>query len=272
MAQDCHAPPSDAPTPNQFRGHNWAPQEGYQRNTAQVQVYSLTLGDVEDTDNMVTGTISILSHRAIVLFDLGVTHSFVAREFVKLCGIEAQPLTVDLSVATPTGTVVVCRRVLKDFSISIQGRTLPANLRVLIMHRFEVILGMDWLTFGYASIDCYKKEVVFRPPREQEYRFLGLCVRASPPILSTMQVRRIHNVFHVSMLRKYVPDSLHVISYDILEVRDTLSYDEVPVQTLDWKEQELRTKKISLVKVLWRNHAVEEVSWELEEDIRQRYL
>ncbi|TXG64699.1 hypothetical protein EZV62_011693 [Acer yangbiense] len=82
---------------------------------------------------------------------------------------------------------------------------------------------------------------------------------------------RVHNVFHVSMLRKYVPNSSHVISYEPLQLRGDLTYDEVPIQILDCKVQGLRTKKISLVKVLWRNYAIKEVTWECEDEIRAKY-
>ncbi|XP_060973870.1 uncharacterized protein LOC133039087 [Cannabis sativa] len=68
---------------------------------------------------------------------------------------------------------------------------------------------------------------------------------ALPPSLSA-----VHNVFHVSMLRKYVSDAMHVMSYEMLELQPDLSYDEQPVQILDRKEKVLRTKTISLVKVL----------------------
>jgi len=39
---------------------------------------------------------------------------------------------------------------------------------------------------------------------------------------------------------------------------------------LDRKEQELRTKKIPLVKLLWNNHGIEKTSWELEEEIQKK--
>ncbi|KAM6580404.1 hypothetical protein CsatA_004178 [Cannabis sativa] len=89
---------------------------------------------------------------------------------------------------------------------------------------------------------------------------------ALPPSLSA-----VHNVFHVSMLRKYVSDPMHVLSYEALELQPDLSYDEQPVQILDKKEKVLRTKTISLVKVLWRNSKVEEATWELESDMRTQY-
>jgi hypothetical protein len=74
----------------------------------------------------------------------------------------------------------------------------------------------------------------------------------------------VHDVFHVSMLRKYVHYPLHVIDFEPLQVQADLKYEEKPVQILDRKVQQLRTKTIPLVKVLWQNHEVEEASWELE--------
>jgi hypothetical protein len=44
------------------------------------------------------------------------------------------------------------------------------------------------------------------------------------------------------------------------------------VKVLDHKVQELHTKSIPLVKVLWRNHEIKEASWELEDEIRKKYL
>ena len=56
-----------------------------------------------------------------------------------------------------------------------------------------------------------------------------------------------------------------------IELRDDLSYEEQPVQILEREEKELRNKKISLVKVLWRNHLVEEATWERKDQIRSQY-
>ncbi|XP_062075297.1 uncharacterized protein LOC133779341, partial [Humulus lupulus] len=89
---------------------------------------------------------------------------------------------------------------------------------------------------------------------------------AMPPALSG-----VHDVFHVSMLRKYVSDSTHVLSYENLELDRDLSYEEKPVQILDRKDKVLRSKTIPLVKVMWRNSKVEEATWELESDMRERH-
>ena len=52
------------------------------------------------------------------------------------------------------------------------------------------------------------------------------------------------------MLQKYVSDSMHMLSYKHFELDEDLSYEEKPVKILDQKDKILRTKTISLVKVL----------------------
>ena len=85
------------------------------------------------------------------------------------------------------------------------------------------------------------------------------------------ELARVHNVFHVSMLRKYIADPSHVLESPDIEIREDLSYVEQPVQILDREERTLRNKTIPLVKVLWRNHLVEEATWEPEAQMREQY-
>jgi hypothetical protein len=80
-----------------------------------------------------------------------------------------------------------------------------------------------------------------------------------------------HDVFHVSMLKKYIANPDVIVEYKPLEIQDGLNYVEEPVKIVDKKEQVLRTKMIPIVKVLWRNHGVEEVSWEAKHVKRSRY-
>lgn len=82
---------------------------------------------------------------------------------------------------------------------------------------------------------------------------------------------RIHNVFHVSYLRKYVSDPAHVIEYEPIDIQENLQYEEHPVEIVDRREQILRTKVIPLVKVIWQNHDVEEATWEPEDMMKEKY-
>ncbi|XP_070677834.1 uncharacterized protein [Malus domestica] len=87
-----------------------------------------------------------------------------------------------------------------------------------------------------------------------------------PPELS-----KVHNVFHVSMIQHYISDPSHVIPSQPLEINPDLTYDEEPITILDWKDKVLRNKTVSLVKVLWRNHSMEEATWETEDRMKELY-
>ena len=62
---------------------------------------------------------------------------------------------------------------------------------------------------------------------------------ALPPDL-----KKIHNVFHVSMLRRYRSYPLHVVSSKTIKLRPDLTYEEEPVKILACEVKELRNKKI----------------------------
>ena len=81
----------------------------------------------------------------------------------------------------------------------------------------------------------------------------------------------VHDVFHVSMLRKYVADPSHILQQEVVKISPEAKYEELPIQILDRKSKELRNKKIWLVKVLWRNRATKEATWELESEMREKY-
>ena len=89
---------------------------------------------------------------------------------------------------------------------------------------------------------------------------------ALPPYLS-----HIHNVFHISMIKKYTPDTKHVIEYEPIEIQPDLSFEEKPIAIQDIRDKKLRNKTVRLVKVLWRNPKVEESTWELETEMLRKY-
>ncbi|KAG8501112.1 hypothetical protein CXB51_003183 [Gossypium anomalum] len=76
------------------------------------------------------------------------------------------------------------------------------------------------------------------------------------------ELEKIHNVFHVSMLRRYRSDPSHIINPTEVEIQSDLSYEEEPIRILAHEVKELRNKKVPLVKVLWLKHRMEEATWE----------
>ena len=81
----------------------------------------------------------------------------------------------------------------------------------------------------------------------------------------------VHEVFHVSMLRKYTPDPAHVVDWGQIEVDTDGTFEEGPVCILDSRDQVLRRKTVRLVLVLWRHYGVEESTWEREDTMRVTY-
>ena len=86
---------------------------------------------------------------------------------------------------------------------------------------------------------------------------------ALPPYLSS-----IHDVFHVSLLRRYVADESHILHPSEVQLETDLSYVEGPMRILDWKDKVLRNKIIPLVLVQWQRRSTEEATWELESRMR----
>jgi hypothetical protein len=72
-------------------------------------------------------------------------------------------------------------------------------------------------------------------------------------------------------MKKYIANSDVIVECEPLEIQEGLTYMEEPMKIMDKKEQVLRTKTIPIVKVLWRNHAVDETSWEAENDLQSHY-
>ena len=81
----------------------------------------------------------------------------------------------------------------------------------------------------------------------------------------------VHEVFHVSMLRKYTPNPAHVVDWGEITVDTDGTFEKGLVRTLDSRDQVLRCKIVRLVKVLWRHRGVEEATWECKDKMRATY-
>jgi len=80
-----------------------------------------------------------------------------------------------------------------------------------------------------------------------------------PPKLS-----RVHNLFYVWQLWKYVEDPSYVIEPNPFRLQEDLSYEEQPVRILNQREKQLRRKMVLLVMVIWANHEMSEATWKPE--------
>ena len=89
---------------------------------------------------------------------------------------------------------------------------------------------------------------------------------ALPPNLS-----KLHDVFHVSQLKKYQPDHDHIIQYEDVELRHDNTFEVEPDRILGYREKRLRRRTIPFVKVAWRGLSPDVATWETEEEMKEKY-
>nr|CAD1833851.1 unnamed protein product [Ananas comosus var. bracteatus] len=118
--------------------------------------------------DVVAGIISFYATRARTLFDIRASHSFISRSFVHDHGFTPSPLSVSLQIQTP-GVDLEANRCIMSCYILLGDWAFLANLVLLPLKEFDVVLGMDWLTRHHASIDCEQRMGTFAVPGEEEF-------------------------------------------------------------------------------------------------------
>ena len=81
----------------------------------------------------------------------------------------------------------------------------------------------------------------------------------------------IHNVFHISQLKKCVRVPTEIIDQQEILVEPDLSYTEYPLRILDQKERGTRRKVVKMYKIQWSHHTEEEANWETEDYLNRHY-
>jgi hypothetical protein len=108
-------------------------------------VNHVAVEDAQVAPDVIIGMILINDNGVIVLFDSGVSHSFVAANFVQKHNLPLSLLKNRMIVSSPGGDIHA-RHVCPKVSILIRGVEFLANLIVLELKGIDVILGMDWLS------------------------------------------------------------------------------------------------------------------------------
>ena len=163
-------------------------------------------------------TIQVFDRDDYVLIDPGATHLFISAIFIAQVKIEIQPIDCSMVVSLPTGDSLIADRVYMGCRVIIEGHEFRANLVLLDIQYFDVILGMDWLSRHHATMDCFRKEVKFCRPGELEINFCGVRKILSSSMMYVMMAGK--------MLRK---SYLGYLAY-VVEVReDDVRLEDVSV-------------------------------------------
>ncbi|KAL0561571.1 hypothetical protein IC582_002005 [Cucumis melo] len=196
----------------------------------QGKVFATNKTEAERAGTVVTGTLPVLGHYALALFDSGSSHSFISSAFVLRARLEVERLHHVLSVSTPSGECMLSKEKVKACQIEIAGHVIEVTLLVLDMLDFDVILGMDWLAANHARIDCSRKEVAFNPPSMASFKFKGEGSRSLPQVISAIRASKLLSQGTWSILASVV---------DTREVDVSLSSEPVVRDYLDIFPEEL---------------------------------
>ena len=114
--------------------------------------------------------------------------------------------------------------------------------------------------------NCKKLAAIFCGPFEVLSR-IGLVAYelALPPSM------KVHNVFHVSLLKKYVHDPNHLVDWLVIQVEPEGGFQVQPFGILDKKVKMLQNRAIRQVKVQSRHFSPKDATWELEDEMRKAF-
>ena len=136
-------------------------------------MFTLTPQDAQASNVVVASTLSMCSVEARVLFHPGASYSFVSPIFTSRIVWQPSRLLIPLSVSTPLSDELETDVFFSSCPVIVEGRELLADLVLLDVIDFDVILGMDWLVQHYAALDCHEKVVIFKITNDGEFQFRG---------------------------------------------------------------------------------------------------
>ncbi|KAL6582471.1 hypothetical protein OROMI_006485 [Orobanche minor] len=146
-----------------------------------ARVFAMTHQEAAENPEVMAGMLNISNIPALVLFDTGATHSFISRRLFD--EIKAAYPIIEkefLEVSIPSGSSIQTMGLCKKVRINFDHLNLNANLHIVEMKDFDVILGMDWLSANHAVIRCREKEILIQKSEGEE---TGSCVYYSDTTL-----------------------------------------------------------------------------------------
>ncbi|KAL4318925.1 hypothetical protein GQ457_18G017560 [Hibiscus cannabinus] len=202
-------------------------------------------------------------------YDLSIEYHLASIQRAPVCWAETRQKLSPL-VDILKGTTEKVKRICDQLKIASDRQKSYVDLKC---REIEYVVG-DRV---FLKVSPWKKVMRFGRKGKLSPRYIGpyeIVERVGSVayrLLLPPELERIHDVFHVSMLRKYRSDPSHVMPVEEIELNPDLSYDEEPVEILASDSKVLRGRTIELVKVKWRHRGVEEATWERKEDMMEQF-
>ncbi|KAK1609036.1 hypothetical protein QYE76_032709 [Lolium multiflorum] len=278
-----------APAQQQRRvstGKKFAPNNPHNRGG---RLYHMNAEEAQEAPDVVLGMFSVNSIPARVLFDSGASHSFVTEDFLQMAPFEAlygrkcrTPLNwSEVGESQVFGPDVLREAEEKVHKIREYLKTAQSRQKSYAdKRRREMTFEIG--DFVYLKVSPLKGMQRFQLKGKLAPRYVGpfkvLSRRGevSYQLELPEEMAAVHNVFHISLLRKCleVPEKTEVfknIDHRSVDINTDLTYREVPIRILEEAYRTTRTRSIKFLKIQWSNHTEDEATWEREEDMKKEY-
>ncbi|XP_073309988.1 uncharacterized protein [Primulina huaijiensis] len=187
----------------------------------QAQVYALTREQAEEArEEMIAGKCYLCSYPAYILVDTGASHTFISKRFVVEHHMRSSPLSMPLSVSTPSGVDISVVSMISDGIISYEGYELRSDMIILEMNDFDCIVGINVLRRYCATVDCYQRVVYFYTDEKERWTFYGKGSRPRVPLVSAIRMSRFLEHGHEGYL---------IYAVDVIEKKKEVGIEEIPV-------------------------------------------
>ncbi|XP_075515465.1 uncharacterized protein LOC142550112 [Primulina tabacum] len=202
------------------------------KGKVQGRIFAMTKESVNPDSSMISGNISIYGKEAITLIDTGATHSFMSEVFMHSISVEPTVMPLHFNIVLPSGEEICATSIIKACPVQVGNRLLFADLIVIPMVAFDVILGMDWLSAYRAVIDCVGKIVKFLADDHDSDVFVGLGSSMGIPIISFFQANKLLHKgcmgFLASVVDVQKECNLQLQDIDVVQDYPDVFADDVP--------------------------------------------
>jgi hypothetical protein len=103
------------------------------------------------------------------------------------------------------------------------------------------------------------------------YPIIDKYVPLSYQVELPLKLLGVHNVFHVSQLKRCPKPPADVVIEDTIPLEPDLTYKAYPTKILDQQERVTRNKTTRFYKIQWNDHSEDEATWEHEDFLRSNY-
>ncbi|XP_073041872.1 uncharacterized protein [Primulina eburnea] len=201
------------------------PSEGQPRmqgaGSPQAQVYALTREQAEEArEEMIAGKCYLCSYPAYILVDIGASHTFISKRFAVEHHMRSSPLSMPLSVSTPSGVDISVVSMISDGIISYEGYELRSDMIILEMIDFDCIMGINVLRRYCATVYGYQRVVYFYTDEKERWTFYGKGSRPRVRLVSAIRMSRLLEHGH---------EGYFIYVVDVTEKKKEVGIEEIPV-------------------------------------------